>query len=93
MTRTVNGNTYSGYNRTASVTEVTTKSEDLSALGNLWYNLASIESRIEYLTEQGQTDTPEYQNLLADRTAKQAEITAMQSYIAGYDAQNAQEGE
>lgn len=93
MTRTVNGNTYSGYNRTASVTEVTTKSEDLSALGNLWYNLANIESRIEYLTEQGQTDTPEYQNLLADRTAKQAEITAMQSYIAGYDAQNVQEGE
>lgn len=90
MTRTVTGNTYNGYNRTASVTEVTTKSEDLSALGNLWYNLSSIESRIEYLTEQGQTDTPEYQNLLADRTAKQAEITAMQSYIAGYDSQEAE---
>ena len=90
MTRTVTGNTYSGYNRTATVTEVTTKSEDLSALGNLWYNLSSIESRIEYLTEQGQTDTPEYQNLLADRTAKQAEITAMQSYIAGYDSQEAE---
>ena len=93
MTRTVNGNTYSGYNRTASVTEVTTKSEDLSVLGNLWYNLSSIEGRIEYLIEQGQTDTPEFQNLLADREAKKAEITAMQGYLAGYDTPNAQEGE
>lgn len=87
MTRTVNGNTYSGYNRSASITETTTKSEDLSTLGNLLYNLSGIEGRIEYLTEQGQTDTPEYQNLLADREAKKAEIAAMQSYIAGYDAQ------
>ena len=87
MTRTVNGNTYT------SVTEVTTKSEDLSVLGNLWYNLSSIEGRIEYLIEQGQTDTPEFQNLLADREAKKAEITAMQGYIAGYDTPNAQEGE
>lgn len=87
MTRTVNGNTYNGYTRSASITETTTKSEDLSTLGNLLYNLSGIEGRIEYLTEQGQTDTPEYQNLLADREAKKAEITAMQSYIAGYDAQ------
>ena len=40
MTRTVNGNTYSGYTRSASITETTTKSEDLSTLGNLLYNLS-----------------------------------------------------
>ncbi len=85
MTRTVNGNTYSGYTRSASITETTTKSEDLSTLGNLLYNLSGIEGRIEYLTEHGQTDTPEYENLIADRDAKKAEIAAMQSYIAGYD--------
>lgn len=85
MTRTVNGNTYNGYTRSASITETTTKSEDLSALGNLLYNLSGIEGRIEYLTEHGQTDTPEYENLIADRDAKKAEIAAMQSYIAGYD--------
>ena len=90
MTRIVNGNTYSGYTRTASVTETTTKSEDLSTLGNLMYNLSGIEGRIEYLIEQGQTDTQEYLNLLADREAKQAEVTAMQSYIAGYDNREAE---
>ena len=85
MTRIVNGNTYSGHTRSASITETTTKSEDLGTLGNLMYNLSGIESRIEYLIDQGQTDTPEYTNLLAERDAKQAEVTAMQSYIAGYD--------
>lgn len=86
MERTVNSNTYSGHTRTAIVTEVTTRSEDLGTLGGLMYNLSNVEYRIEDFENKGTTETDEYRSLIAERASLKEKIATMQEYLAGYDA-------
>lgn len=91
MERTVNSNTYSGHTRTALVTEVTTRSEDLGTLGGLMYNLSNVEFRIEDFENRGATGTEEYQSLIAERATLKEKIATMQDYLAGYDEEEGED--
>lgn len=81
MTRTINSSAYDGNVRTASVTEVTTYSEDLQMLGSLTIQLANIESRIEKCAD---ITSPEGVFLLGERTRLTTDIAVQQAAVDGY---------
>lgn len=81
MTRTVNSNQYDGSIRTATITEVTTLSEDLQTLASLTFQLSGIESRIETCTDLA---SQEGVYLLGERARLTVEIAAQQAAVDGY---------
>lgn len=84
MTRTVNSNQYDGSIRTATITEVTTLSEDLQTLASLTFQLSGIESRIEGCAD---ITSPEGVFLLSERARLTVEIAAQQAAVDGYNTQ------